>query len=265
MGGRKKFTYRGPTMFDRIAKIFKGFFSLFISGIEKANPRALLEAESASLHEAVGTFNRNLARQAGQVEKLREQVKRQQKEHDLTKARAAASYNAKNFEEAGRLALQLKQLASDIADNEAGLKQAEDLYQTLTRQRDTYVREAQRRIESIKQKMSRAEMAEAQAQLAEIASSTAFDMAGSGATLQRIEEGLDERVATASGKARVATDMAKTGDWAMKEENMRALEQQALAEFATSMGLETPPTVAAAAPETVAAPPVRDLGPAETA
>lgn len=246
---------------QRIAKLFKGFLSLFISGLEDRNPRALLEAEIVSFHEAVGSFNTNLAKQAGLVERLRDQIRKLQKEADLAKARATAVYNAKQFEEAGRLALTLKQLQTDLAENESQLASAEQLYQNLTRQRDTYVREAQRRIDAIKQKMSRAEMAESQAKLAEIASSTAFDMAGSGATLQRMEERLDERVAEATGKARVASDMSKTGDWAMKEENQRALEQQALAEFANSMGLAPSPAMGMPAAPVADPMATRDLGP----
>lgn len=254
-------------MFDRIGKLIKGFFSLFISNLEKANPKALLEAEVQSFHQAIGTYNTNLAKQAGMIEKIREQLKRQQREADTLKARAAACYNAKQMEEAGRLALALKQINADIAENENQMNQADELYKNLVRQRDTFVRDAQRRIEAIKQKMSRVDMAESQARLAEIASATAYDMSGSGATLQRIEEGLDERYSLAAGKARVAADMAKTGEWSMKAEQQSALEQQALAEFASSMGLASPAPAMPVDSGSIAAsaPPLRDLGPAETA
>lgn len=248
-------------MFERLSKLVKGFLSLFISGLETANPKALLEAEIQALHEAVGNYNKNLAKQASLVERLKTQVEREQREVDRTTAKATALYNAKQLEEAGRLALQLKNLKMTLADNQNQLKQADELYRNLSQQRDVYVREAQKRIENIKQKLSRAEIAEAQAQLAEIATATSFDLAGSGATLQRLEEKLDERVADAMGKARVASDQATTGDWAMKAEEEAALESQALAEFATAMGL-----AAAPAPAQAEAPPMeRDLGPAQSA
>ena len=32
-------------MFSRIANLFRGFLGLFISGLERQNPRALIEAE----------------------------------------------------------------------------------------------------------------------------------------------------------------------------------------------------------------------------
>lgn len=256
-------------MFDRLGKLIKGFLSLFISGLETANPRALLEAEIQSLHEAVGNYNKNLAKQAALVERLKAQVAKEGKEVEKTTARARALYSAKQMDEAGRLALQLKALQSTLADNQAQLKQADDLYRTLSQQRDVYVREAQKRIENIKQKLSRAEIAEAQAQLAEIATATSFDLAGSGATLERLETKLDERVADAMGKARVASDQATTGDWAFKAEEEAAMEKQALAEFAAAMGLEPPPAAPAVAEAQrdlgPAEAPARDLGPAQSA
>ncbi|MBI3925752.1 MAG: PspA/IM30 family protein [Armatimonadetes bacterium] len=253
-------------MFERIKKLIKGFLSMFISDLEAAHPRALLEAEITALHEAVANYNTNLAKQAALVERLRGQTEKTRKELDRYTARATAVYQAQQMEEAGRLALMVKTLKQDLTDQQTQLGQADELYKNLTRQRDVYVREAQKRIENIKQKMTKAEIAESQADLAEIATTTAFDLAGSGATLQRIEEKLDERVAQATGKARVAADQAGTGDWATKAEEESALEAQALAEFATAMGMAPP--VQAQAPAPAAPEPQereRDLGPAQSA
>ena len=108
--------------------------------------------------------------------------------------------------------------------------------------------------------MSKAELAEAQADLAEIATATAFDIAGSGDTLARLEENLDERVAQAAGKVRVAADHAAQGDWATKAAEEEALEAQALAEFASAMGMQTPnPNATQFLPEDK----LRDLGPSQ--
>ena len=38
-------------MFHRIANLFKGFLGLFISGLEKRNPEALLEVEKENLRK----------------------------------------------------------------------------------------------------------------------------------------------------------------------------------------------------------------------
>lgn len=245
-------------MFARIKKLIKGFFSRFLSQVENANPQVLLEAEAESLREAVATYNANLAKQAALVEKIRTHAERLKKQVEKNSSRVTALFNT-NKQEAARIALLVKNQKAELGDLEAQLTQADELYRNLTRQRDVYVREAQKRIDAIKQKMNKAELAEAQAQLAEIATATAFDMAGSGATLQRLEESLDDRVAQAAGKIRVATDNAASGDWVLKAEEEAALEAQALAEFATAMGLESPSATQLLPEEAV-----RDLGPGQT-
>jgi len=246
-------------MFARLGKVFKGFFALFVRNVEKQNPRALLEAEIVAFNEAVASYNKNLALQAGLVERLKGQIKRQHKEVELLTARVSANYQAGNIEQAGHLALQLKQMKTELAENEEQLREGEEMYGNLSRQRDTYIKDAQNKINDIKRKLSQAEMAEAQSKLAEIASATAFDMAGSGATLERIDEDLEERIASAKGKARVALDSTKQGEWTMKEGEQKALEQQALAEFAAAAGLAAPAGAVTAAP--AAATPKRELGP----
>jgi phage shock protein A len=210
-------------MFSRLGKLIKGFFSMFITGLETSNPKALLEAEMMSFHEAVGTYNKSLAQQAALVEKMRNQIAKQKTEFDKLKARIAALYQSGQAEEAARLALQAKQLSQSLADNEAGFKQTDDMYRNMTKQRDVYIRDAQRRIDAIKQKLSQA---------------TSFDLAGSGATLERLEEKLDDRVAQAQGKARVAADAISGGSWQMKAEEEAAMEKAALNEFVSMMGLE---------------------------
>lgn len=246
-------------MFARIKKLIKGFFSKFISNVENANPQVLLEAEAESLREAVATYNANLAKQAALVEKIRTKGERLRKFIERDTAKATALFQAGKQDQAGRLALKIKTNKADLSDIEKQLTQADELYKNLTRQRDVYVREAQKRIDAIKEKMNKAELAEAQAQLAEIATATAFDMAGSGATLQRLEESLDDRVAQAAGKIRVAADQAAGGDWVTKAEEEEALEAQALAEFATAMGLQSPAATTMLNEEAI-----RDLGPGQT-
>ena len=52
-------------MFSRIANLFKGFLSLFVSGLERQNPKALIEAEKENLRAQIARFNENLANHAG--------------------------------------------------------------------------------------------------------------------------------------------------------------------------------------------------------
>ncbi len=245
-------------MFDRLFKLWKGFWAEWISRVETRNPRLLLAAESNALSEAIANYNLNLSKQAGLVNQLKMHAAHTRTELDQETARARALYTANQMEEAGRHAMRVKTLQQQLADLDDQTKKADELYVALTKQRDSYVGDAKARIESIKQKMTRAEVAESQAKLAEIAGITGFSIAGSGATLQRLDEKLDERVAQAQGKVRVAADSVNglgQDEQAIEE---RAMQAQALSEFAASMGLEPPPA-ARVAP--VAAAPTRQLGP----
>ncbi len=241
----------------RLWRIIKGWFLSLIGKAESANPRAMLETEIADFHKATAQFNENLAKQAGMIERLKAQIATEEKKLEMAKARASAAYAAKNMAKAGSLALTVKDTQRELDENRNQLQNAEQLYQNLVRQRDTYVSEARKRIDNIKGKIGRAEMAEAQARLTEMASDASFNPDGTG--LAGLEDKLDERIANAQGKVRVASDQMATDDWTVTEAEQSALEAQALAEFAKEMGLEAPP--AAAAPAAPAAAP--DLGPVE--
>ena len=98
-------------MFRRIANLFRGFLGLFVSGMEKRNPEALLEVEKENLREQIAQYNQGLAAHAGLCERLITQVKKRRgrEEQDL-RARVGANLRAGNKELAGQLALQLQQV-----------------------------------------------------------------------------------------------------------------------------------------------------------
>ena len=243
----------------RLFRVIKGWFLRLVGKAEELSPRAMLEAEVDSFHRAIQSYNTNLAKQAGMIERLKRQIIEENKKLEMLTARVTAAYQAKNMEKAGNFALQVKEAKRELEENESQLTQAEELYQNLVKQRDTYTKTAREKIEGIKSKISRAEMAEAQAKLTEIASNTAFDMTGSGASLERLEEKLEERIADAEGKVRVASDAVASDEWSMTEAEQGAMEAQALAEFAAQMGLEPPPVVQT--PDMADAKP--DLGPVD--
>jgi len=251
-------------MFRRIANLFKGFLSLFISGIEKANPRALIEAEKENLRLQIARFNDNLATHAGFVERLMRQIKDQEKQEQDLAAKTAAHLKLGHNKVAGQYALQLKELRSQLEENRGQLQSAEETYKKLVKARDVSVSEARQKIDALKRMMSEAEMLEAQAELQEMAQGMITSIGGSGDTLSRVQEYLEERRDKAAGRARVASSSVDTSKVELMEAEQEALGDQALAEFAAAYGLEMPATATpAAAPEAAAeAPPVRDMGPA---
>ena len=228
-------------MFSRIANLFKGFLSLFISGLERQNPRALIEAEKENLRAQIARFNENLANHAGFCERLLRQVKNlETQERDLA-AKAAANLKVGNRNAAGQYALQLKTVKEQLDENRKQLEAAEATYKKLVLARDVSVRDAQDKIEKLKRMMTETEMLEAQAELQEMATGMVTSIGGSGDTLNRVEEYLTERRDKAAGRARVAASTIDTTKVELLEAEQQALADAALTEFAAAYGLEVPP------------------------
>ncbi len=250
-------------MWQRLSNLVRGFFGLFISGLEKANPRVLIEAEKENLRKQIGRFNENLANHAAFVERLMRQIRDQEKQEQELATKTAAHLKLGHRQVAGKYALQLKNLRSQLEENRQQLEQAEVTYEKLVKARDVSVRDAQQKIESLKRMISEAEMLEAQADLQEMASGMITSIGGSGDTLARVEEYLSERRDQAAGRARVAASTIDSSEVDLLEAEQDAMGDQALAEFAAAYGLDMPASEAAPE-EAAAAPPVKDMGPAES-
>src|SRR5512134_353219 len=129
-------------MFGRLANLVKGFFSLFLSGVEKRNPEALLDLEQENLRGQVANFNQGLATHAGLCERLMGQVRRLETEQKDLRAKTAAHLRAGNKSAAGQYALRLQSVESQLEENRKQLEQAEATYQNLTKARDVAVQTA---------------------------------------------------------------------------------------------------------------------------
>lgn len=247
-------------MFKRLGLLLRGFFGLFITGLEKSNPQALIEVEKENLRKQIARFNDNLATHAGFVERLIRQIKDlEQKEKELT-AKVTAHIKAGNRAVAGQLALELQTVKEQLEENRTQLEAAEVTFKKLVKSRDVSVQEAQAKIEKLKRLMSETEMMEAQAELQEMAAGMISSIGGSGDTLNRVEEYLQERRDKAAGKARVLSTNIDTKEVELKEAEQSALAEQALAEFESAYGFTTPAKESkdqsGAAPE-----PQKELGP----
>jgi phage shock protein A len=250
-------------VFKRLAKLFRGFLSLFVSGLEKANPKALIEAEKENLRKQIARFNDSLAAHAGFVERLMRQIKNlEQREKELM-AKTAAHIKVGNRAVAGQMALELQTVRGQLEENRQQLVLAEETYRKLVKSRDVSVQEAQAKIEKLKKLITETEMMEAQAELQEMASGMISSIGGTGDTLNRVEEYLQERRDKAAGRARVASSTVDIKDVELKEEEQNALAEQALREFEAAYGLASPP----AEPEKSGTEPApeRELGPKERA
>ncbi len=224
-------------MFGRIANLFKGFLSLFVSGIERRNPEALLELEQENLRKQVGQFNQGLASHAGLCERLMSQVRKLEAEQRDLRAKTTAHVRAGNNSAAGQYALRLQQVEGQLSENRTQLEQAEKTYKDLVKARDVAVQTARAKIESLKGAINDMRMKQAMAELHEMSAGMITTIGGSGDTLNRLEGMANEERDKASGRARVARDSMDMSQVEVKEAEMNALADQALADFAAREGI----------------------------
>ena len=229
-------------MFRRIGNLIRGFFALFVGGVERKNPEALLELERENLRKQIASYNQGLAAHAGLCERLMSQVKRLEGEERDLRARTMANLRAGNRDLAGQQALRLQTVERELEENDRQLEQAETTYRELLKSRDVFIKAAQAKIESLRTGIDDLKIKRATAELMEMASGMIGTIGGSGDTLNRLSSMIEEERQKAAGRARVARDSMNIGEIQMKEEEQRALADQALADFAAREGIVAAPS-----------------------
>jgi phage shock protein A len=242
-------------MFSRIGRLIRGFLGLFISGIEQANPEALMEAARQEFRTKITQYNLALAKMAGVAERLKGQVRAKADRAQELERRILANHRAGNMELAGTLARELQELKADLTVDTQELKETEEAYDANLRQAKLAQREFEDKIRRLEKQLSQVKIKEAQAEAAGALSSVAFRVGDLGDTMKTVEELLQKRYEVSAGKARVAKDMVDMEAVQEKENERKALEQVALAEFLASQGIQATP----AAEQTPAT--LKEIGP----
>ena len=248
-------------MFRRIVNLIRGFFSLFIGGLEKQNPEALLEIEKENLRKQIANYNQGLASHAALCERLIGQVKKLEIEERDLKAKTAAHLRAGNREAAGQYAVRLQTVSRELEEDHRQLDQAEQTYNELIRARDVAVKGAQEKIDALKHSLSDLKIQKATAELSEMASGMIGSIGGSGDTLERLHGMVEEEREKAAGRARVARDSIDTRDVDLKEAEQAAMQEQALADFAAKEGIALEPKAPAAGAPPAPEPAPKSMGP----
>jgi phage shock protein A len=227
-------------MFSRLGNLIKGFFSLFISGMEKRNPEALLELEQENLRKQIANFNQGLATHAGLCERIMGQVRKLEAEQKDLRAKTAAHLRAGNKSAAGQYALRLQAVEAQLEENRKQLEQAEATYKNLVKARDVAVQTAKAKIEGLKGAINDMRMNQAMAEIHEMASGMITSIGGAGDTLSRLHDMVEEERTKAAGRARIAKDSIDMSGVDVKEAELTALGEQALADFAAREGISIP-------------------------
>jgi phage shock protein A len=227
-------------MFRRLRNLFRGFFGLFVSGLEKKNPEALLEVEKENLRSQIAQFNEGLSTHAGLCEKLIANVKRLEREEQELKAKAAANIRAGNQRLAGEVALELQRTRATLAGERNRLVDAEKTYQDLIHSRDASIKAAKAKLETLRKDLDSLKMNKALAEMSEMASGMLTQIGGSGDTLDRLHQMVEEENTKAAGRARVARDSIDTGKIREQVAEREALADLALADLAAELGMSVP-------------------------
>lgn len=233
-------------MFKRIGNLIKGFFGLFIGGLEKRSPEALLDVEKENLRKQISKFNQGLATHAGLVEKLISQVKKLDREEKDLRAKTAAHLKAGNRQLAGEFALKLQKVEAEHDEVKVQFEDAEKHYKELILARDVSVKEARNKIQELRRGIDDMKVKSAMAELNEMAAGMVTDIGGSGDNLNRLSDIVEEERTKAAGRARVAKDSMDLSDITMKQSEQDALAEMALADFAAAEGIEIEKTEASA-------------------
>jgi len=248
-------------MWQRFVNLVRGFFGLFISGLERQNPEALLEVETENLRKQIAQYNQGLASHAGLCESLMSQVRKLEGEDRDLKAKTAANLRAGNRTAAAQYALRLQTVSRELEENRKQLEQAETTYKDLLKARDVAVNNARAKIESLKSSISDMKMKRALAELTEMASGMISSIGGSGDTLDRLQTMVEEERNKAAGRARVARDSMDMSGVQLKEAEQNALAEQALADFAAKEGIALEPLAAGSPASPTAEAPAKTMGP----
>jgi phage shock protein A len=229
-------------LFARLGRLFRGFVGLFISGIEEANPEALMEAARQDFRNKMAQYNMALARMAGLAERLKGQVRAKTVRAQDLERRILANHHAGNMTLAGSLARELQELKADLTTDTQELSETEEAYQGNLRQAKITQKEFEDKVRKLENQLSQVQIKEAQAEAAAALSNAAFKVGDLGDTMKTVQDILTKRYEVSAGKARVAKDLVDMEAITEKENERKALEQAALAEFLASQGIQAPAT-----------------------
>jgi phage shock protein A len=216
--------------------------------------------EKENLRKQISNYNQGLAAHAGLSERLMTQIRKLENEERDLRAKASANLRAGNRDAAGNFALRLQTTQRELTENRGQLGQAETTYNELLKARDIAVRAAQDKIAALKTSLDDLKVKRATAELTEMASGMITSIGGSGDTLDRLHKMVEEEREVAAGRARVARDSLNTSDLLVKDEEQKALAEQALADFAAKEGL----AIESGSSSTPATESVKTMGPATT-
>jgi len=148
-------------IFARLSRLVRGFFSLFVSGLEEKNPKAMLEDLKNQLNEAKVRYNTTTANIIAREKVAAAKVKSAQKELDECRRLIQEAKRQNNREMALQLLIQEENLLATFQTTEAA-------YNAIKLEADNARKEFENFQAEMFQKMSQIEQLKTQADLADL-------------------------------------------------------------------------------------------------
>jgi hypothetical protein len=172
---------------------------------------------------------------------MRGQLAKLELEQNQLRARVAARLAAADRAGAGRCALRLEEVAQQLTALRGQLAETETTYSELLRARELMVSAARDKLGALKRSIRELETQQALAGLSELSAGMQSSFDGSGATLERLLEQVEERRTLAVGRARVAREGLALGG--AHEAERALLAEQALRRLEADSGGQPMPAL----------------------
>jgi phage shock protein A len=215
----------------RVTRLWRAVVGSGLTELEANNALAVLDYERETLRTQVAKYNQGLAGHAGLCHRMKAEIAGLQREREELEPRIQARLSAGDRAAAARHALRLEAIEDRLGHYEKELDEAEATYRELVRAREQAIVAARTRIDQLKRSIDECKLAEALAELTELASGLEGSLGLSDGTLDRVKERLDERRHFAAGRVRVARESIDTEELRAREAEQAALAAQALERF----------------------------------
>lgn len=206
-----------------------------------ADPIAQMQYEYDTAVAQLQDGRKGLEQYRSLVERVSQQVAKQQKHAQSLEAKVKAYLQAGDRETASKFALEMQTAKSELAENEGQLKMHEEAYNNSLDK----IKHASNKLAKVRDKIKKYDaelkMSKAEAEVAQLAQSFNFDVS---TDFGQIENVIQDKIGLNRAKARVAADLSEEGIVDVKREQAaeKVLADQALRQFEVDMGLVTPET-----------------------
>ena len=215
-----------------------------------------MDAARQEFREKMAQYNMALARMAGVAERLKGQVKLKTQRATIWSAASSPTTRPATWSWPAPSPASCRSSRPTSPPTWPSCPRPRRPTQANLRQAKVVQKEFEDKVKRLEKQLDQVKIKEAQAEAAGALTNASFKVGDLGDTMKTVDEVLQKRYEQAAGKARVAKDLVDMDKVREKENESKALEQAALAEFLASQGIQ-----AGATPQGPAA--QKEMGPSQ--